>query len=123
MIPQHIQEQIEREFPILPELVKRKYPDYTTEQCIQRAKDNEYHRIVALRGAQIALGRQWIRVEDGLPEMENMEIERSYRVIVLFNGIVQEGYYSYITKYWFDCRNMIITPTHWQPLPKPPIHE
>lgn len=50
--------EIEREYPITPELVKEQNPDFSNMQCGFRAHQNYHSRRFAIRGAEIALENQ-----------------------------------------------------------------
>lgn len=103
-LPANIQEQIERELPIYDTMSQRH-----TEYIL-------YKRQFFLRGAEIALENQWIRVEKRFPEEGK---------IILFTNNNDEnihmGYLHHKT-HWYSLdtgsNNYFIT--HWMPLPTPP---
>lgn len=104
-LPQHIKEAIEREYPI--DTITRDTSFVTT-----------FTQQAALRGAEIALEKQWIRVEDGLPEKSQAVL-----AYVPYYGVKQ--YYFNQNGKWFHPNKY--TPvskyrmlTHWMPLPDEP---
>lgn len=63
---------------------------------------------------------KWIKVEDRLPEVEHAVLMYYFNDYDLWE--IVHGYYS--THYepcWCLMNGFVIYPTHWMPLPEPPV--
>ena len=74
----------------------------------------------------LVLSKQWISVEDELPEKDKDDSNTSIYVLVTDNsnpfGYVWKAYYDFTIKAWYDamsCENLSkYNITHWMSIPK-----